>query len=50
MEDLEPFTRDQIMSSVDIIKQKAPQGALEGLDSLSAIFQKIFVVGHQQQN
>ena len=50
VEDLEPFTRDQIMNSVNIIKQKVPQGALQGLDSLSAIFQQFFVGASHLQN
>ena len=50
VEDLQLFTRDQIMNYVNLIKTKAPQGALRGLDSLSAIFQKFFVAAMQQQD
>ena len=50
VEDLQLFTRDQIMNYVNLIKTKAPQGALRGLDSLSAIFQNFFVAAMQQQD
>ena len=38
------------MNPVNIIKQKMPQGALQGLDSLSAIFQQFFVGDSHLQN
>ena len=49
-EDREPYTRNQIMEVVNTINQRAPQGPLQGLDSLTAIFQKLFVVEDNTQN
>ena len=48
-EERNPYITNQIMDVVDVINQRTPQGPLQGLASLTAIFQKLYVIDDNNQ-
>ena len=48
-EEREPYTTSQIIEVVNSINQRAPQGPLQGLTSLTAIFQNLYVIEDNSQ-